>query len=179
MGEIKSTLDLVMEKTRNLTLSDEEKKVQKQKETENRIKGLLQKLQDGLLTKRQLNQEYEILKKNAGLSDDKLLVNEILTRLDPDQDTQILLEVLEICCELDTAIFRDILDDYQKAYHQAAGDRAAQLKEILTQKHSIGGTAVIPNLDADDDWQQQSQEMQRAMEARLKQAGDQLITQPG
>ena len=29
MGEIKSTLDLVMEKTRHLTLSQEEKKVQK------------------------------------------------------------------------------------------------------------------------------------------------------
>ena len=32
MGEIKSTLDLVLEKTRDLTLSSEEKEEQKQKE---------------------------------------------------------------------------------------------------------------------------------------------------
>ena len=32
MGEIKSTLDLVLEKTKNLTLSSEEKEEQKQKE---------------------------------------------------------------------------------------------------------------------------------------------------
>ena len=38
MGEIKSTLDLVLEKTKNLTLSSEEKESQKQKEIENRIK---------------------------------------------------------------------------------------------------------------------------------------------
>jgi hypothetical protein len=47
-------LDLVMERTRNLTLSSEEKQAQKQIEIGSRIKGLLQKLQDGLLTKNQL-----------------------------------------------------------------------------------------------------------------------------
>ena len=45
MAEIKSTLDLVMEKTRNLTLSSEEKQAQKQIEIGNRIKGLVQKFQ--------------------------------------------------------------------------------------------------------------------------------------
>jgi hypothetical protein len=57
MGEIKSTLDLVMEKTKDLTLSSEEKKAQKQKEIENRIKGLLQKYQDGFLSKSELKTE--------------------------------------------------------------------------------------------------------------------------
>ena len=47
MGEIKSTLDLVLEKTKNLNLSSEEKQEQKQKEVENRIKGMMQKYQDG------------------------------------------------------------------------------------------------------------------------------------
>ena len=53
MGEIKSTLDLVMERTRNLTLSDEEKQAHKQMAIASRIKGLLQKMLDGMLT------EYE------------------------------------------------------------------------------------------------------------------------
>ena len=38
MGEIKSTLDLVMEKTRHLTASDEEKKAQKKAEIEKQSK---------------------------------------------------------------------------------------------------------------------------------------------
>ena len=42
MGEIKSTLDLVMEKTKNLSLSDEERLGQKNKEIASRIRGLLQ-----------------------------------------------------------------------------------------------------------------------------------------
>ena len=63
MGEIKSTLDLVMERTKNLSLSDEEKQAQKQKEVESRIRGLLQKYLDGWLDKNQLKIDYESLKK--------------------------------------------------------------------------------------------------------------------
>ena len=39
MGEIKSTLDLVLEKTRHLSQTDEEKQVQKQKDIANRLNG--------------------------------------------------------------------------------------------------------------------------------------------
>ena len=169
MAEIKSTLDLVMERTRNLTLSSEEKQAQKDKETGNRIKGLVQKFQDGLLTNNQLKKEYESLKKASDLADDRLLANEIYTRLDPDQDNLILLEALEECCRLDTATIRAIIDDYRAAYNRAAQKRSAQLKEDLAQNHSIAGTAVIPNLDADGQWQQATQDMRRQFEDRLNQ----------
>ena len=174
MGEIKSTLDLVMERTRDLTLSAEEKQAQKDKEIGSRIKGFVQKFQDGLLTKNQLKKDYESLKKDSNLSDDSLLVNEILTRLDPDLDTQILLETLEECCRLDTATIRAIINDYRDAYNQAARKRTAQLKENLAQKHSISGSAVIPNLDADEKWQREAQDVRRQFEDILNQAMDKL-----
>jgi hypothetical protein len=174
MAEIKSTLDLVMERTRNLTLSAEEKQAQKQIEIGNRIKGFVQKLQDGLLTQNQLKIDYERLKKDSNLSDDSLLVNEILTRLDPDQNTQILLETLEECCRLDTATIRASIEDYRDAFNRAAQKRAAQLKEDLAQKHSISGSAVIPNLDADERWHQEAQDMRRQFVDRLSQTMDKL-----
>lgn len=161
MAEIKSTLDLVMEKTRNLTLSSEEKQAQKQIEIGNLIKGLVQKFQDGLLTKNQLKIEYESLKRNSGLSDDSLLVKEILTRLDPDQDNETLIETLEDCCRLDTATIRAIINDYRVTYKRAGQKRSAQLKKELSQNQSITGSAVIPNLDADEQWQQEAQDLRR------------------
>ena len=175
LAEIKSTLDLVMERTKNLTLSSEEKQAQKQLEIENRIKGLAQKLQDGLLTNNQLKREYERFKKDSDLSDNSLLVREILTHLDPDLDNQILLETLEEVCRLDTAAIRANLKDYRDAYHQAAGKRSAQLKEDLAQNHSITGTAVLPNLDADEKWQQETQNMRRQFEDNLSRTADELI----
>ena len=174
MGEIKSTLDLVMEKTRNLTLSDEEKQVQKLKETESRIKGLLQKLQDGLLTRIQFIADYESLKKESNLQNDKLLVDEVLTRLDPARDTEIWLNILEECCGLETASFRAVIDEYQKVYNQGVTKRTLQLKEHLAQKHSIAGSAVIPNLEADEQWQQAAQNMRRQFESKLNRVADGL-----
>ena len=169
MGEIKSTLDLVMEKTRNLTLSAEEKLAQKEIEIGNRIKGLVQKYQDGLLIKNQLKTEYEGLKKDSNLSDDSLLVNEVLARLDPDQNPQILMEILEEFCRLDTATIRASIKDYRDACNQAAQKRALQIKENLAQKYSITGSAVSPNLDADEKWQRETQDLQRQFEDRLSQ----------
>jgi hypothetical protein len=175
VGEIKSTLDLVMEKTRNLTLSDEEKQVQKQKEIESRIKGLLQKLLDGLLTKNQLTKEYERFKKEADLSDDKLLADEVLTRMDPGPDSQILLKILEECCGLETTSFQVIIDDYHKAYNQAARKRTVQLKEHLARQHAISGSAVLPNLETDEEWQRQMREMRNGLADSLSQAQDRII----
>jgi hypothetical protein len=175
LAEIKSTLDLVMERTRNLTLSSEEKQAQKDKETGHRIKGLVQKFQDGLLINNQLKKEYASLKKDSDLSDDSLMIKEILTRLDPDQDSQILLEILEECCRLDTARIRAIINDYRAAYNRAAQKRSAQLKEDLVQNHSISGNAVIPNLDADEQWQQETQNIRRQFEDNLSRTEDKLI----
>jgi len=171
VAEIKSTLDLVMEKTRNLTLSPEEKQAQKQIDVGNRIKGLVQKFEDGLLTGNQLKRNYDSFKKDADLSDDSLLVKEILARIDPGQDSQILLEALEECCRFDTATIRVIINEYRVAYDRAAQKRSVQLQEDLAQNHSITGTAVLPNLDADEQWQQEAQDMRRQFKDHLSQAG--------
>jgi hypothetical protein len=175
VAEIKSTLDLVMEKTKNLTLSAEEKQAQKQLEIENRMKGLVQKLQDGLFTNSQLKVEYESLKKESDLSDNSLLVREIITRLDPDRDNQILLGALEECCRFDAATIRADLKAYRDDYQRAARKRSAQLKEDLARNHYISGSAVLPNLDADEKWQQKAQEMRWQFEQKLNQATDKLI----
>ena len=91
MGEIKSTLDLVMEKTKHLSLSDEEKQNQKQIEVKKRINGLLQKYRDQVLSMEQLYTEYDRLKKELNLPDDTDLVNQIIDKLDLTGDNQILL----------------------------------------------------------------------------------------
>jgi hypothetical protein len=167
MGEIKSTLDLVMEKTRNLTLSSAEKQEQKQKEMQSRLKGLLQKYLDGLLTRNQLKKDYLNLKKDFGPADDTSLVQEILNRLDPDQDNQLLLETLADCCKVDTASIKGTIDEYRNIHRQAALKRTAQLKADLARNFDVSGSAVVPNLEADAQWRGDVQGMRRRFEDHL------------
>ena len=167
MGEIKSTLDLVLEKTKNLTLSSEEKEEQKQKEIENRIKGMIQKFQDGILSKNQIVTDYEILKKDYNMSQNNALIIEITERIEPDQDNQPLLEVLQECCAVDTAAVETIIENFRKAYLAASQNRMELLKEDLAQQYNITGSAVLPNLEADEQWRQEARQMHAGYEDQL------------
>ena len=175
MGEIKSTLDLVLEKTKNLTLSSEEKEEQKQKEIENRIKGMMQKYQDGILSKNQLITDYEILKKDYNMSQNKALIIEITKRIEPDRDNQPLFEVLQECCAIDTTTIESIIEDFRKAYLAASQNRMELLKETLAQQYNITGSAVLPNLEADGQWQQEAREMRAGYEDQFNRVKDSLL----
>jgi hypothetical protein len=167
MGEIKSTLDLVLEKTKNLTLSSEEKEEQKQKEIENRIKGMLQKYEDGILTQNQLKIDYETLKKDFSMSKDDTLINEITGRLEPNRDNQPLLELMQECCGIELTAIETIIENFRKAYLLAEKNRMERVKEDFAQQYGISGSAVVPNLDADEQWRQETREMRAGFEDQI------------
>jgi len=167
MGEIKSTLDLVLEKTKHLSQSSEEKQAQIQKDIENRINGMLQKYLDGLYSLEQLQRDYETLKAEFDLSEDNILAGETISRLDPGLDNLALFEVLEHVCHLDYSGIADLIQDFQTGYHTAAQSRMTALKESLAQKHLISGSAVVPNLAVDEKWHQEAQKLRFGFEEGL------------
>jgi hypothetical protein len=59
MGEIRSTLDIIMEKTEGLTISEEEKRAFQKSEIEVKVRGLLQRFIDGILDIERLAGEVE------------------------------------------------------------------------------------------------------------------------
>ena len=179
MGEIKSTLDLVLEKTRHFSQTSEEKQAQTLKNTENRINGLLQKYLDGLLSIEQLQRDYEKFKAEFKLPNHAALVGQVISRLDPGQDNLVLFEVLDLCCHLDSSGLGDVINQYQAGYQKAVQIRMEALKESLAQKHNISGSAVVPNLETDDNWRQEAQAMTAAVEEKLNQEKDRLVGKTG
>jgi hypothetical protein len=149
MGEIKSTLDLVMKKTEHLNLSAEERQEQINIEIEKRIKGLLQKYQDQTLSKNDLDTEFTKLKKEFSFSDDTPVVNSILKELDLNKDNYKLLALLNNYCGKDSAAIESVLNEYEDEINSAASYRMVQLREDLAKRHFISGSAVVPNLQAE------------------------------
>ena len=174
MGEIKSTLDIVMEKTKHLRLSNEERNNQKTAEIEKKIKGLLQKFQDQAMPRDRFNAEYEQLKKDYHLSEDSIFVNELFLRLDPDKDNQLLLSLLKDLCEVNTQEIESVLNDYQDELNSAASYKMVELRENLAQKHFISGSAVVPNLESDEEWQVEAAELRAKFGKLLDEAKNKL-----
>ena len=152
MGEIKSTLDLVMAKTRHLTLSREEKDAQKKVEIHKRLKGLVQKYQDNLLKKDQLEKELDSLKKTYDLNVDEILLNLILGSLEPGRHYQMYLELLNEICGLNVSGLEKIFQDFKGAVKSATEERVHEIKADLAKQRFISGAAVVPNLDRDREW---------------------------
>ena len=152
MGEIKSTLDLVMEKTRHLTLSQEEKDAQTKVEVHKRLKGLVQKYQDNLLRKDGLEKELDILKKTYDMNVVRVLLNLLLRSLELGRPYKTYLELLNENCDLNVSGLEKIFQDFKGAVKSATEQRFHEIKANLEKKRCISGAAVAPNLEGDREW---------------------------
>lgn len=151
MGDIKSTLDLVMERTRHLTLSPEERAAQKE---ENLVRGIT------TLVNRFRRQELTIeafadsIRGMTDVSDPiASAVPVILEQVDPDADNTALCTLLEEACGRNTRPLRRILKGYQNRRTRTADEQRRQIAERLARS-GITGTAVSVNLEGDADWRQ-------------------------
>ena len=160
MGEIKSTLDLVMEKTRGLTMSAEEKKRLKEEQAAQRAKGLFLKYREGFLPLGELRREVE---------------------QDPDADeikkqvSMLMIESLEPTMA-ETAPLNDMktwlgpksseaLDKASRALEEFRSKTAALYAETEDrirsecEKAGISGSAVKPKVSENGQWRRLQHEL--------------------
>lgn len=153
MGEIRSTLDIIMEKTRGLRLSDEERDAIKRREIEGRVKGLLQKVLDGAVTREEMTRELQAFGDKERQDAKAVLWQGIVERLDPQEEQEGLMALLQDLFELP----RERLDEARsRARHRLAKARDEQVRVLRArlQARGISGDAVLPNLQADPGWAQ-------------------------
>lgn len=172
MGEIKSTLDIVMEKTKHLTLSAEEKEQQKFDEARKIIKGLIQKYLDGRLNIEKFADELAGMQKAYGSMVNDLLRKELLGGVHVVRDNKLRLTLLSEICRIDPTGIRSILDGYKDEIKTVTQARARTLKDLLANKHSIAGSAVVPNVEMDKVWQTEVVAIHAKFDQRLNQEKD-------
>ena len=162
MGEIKSTLDLVMEKTKNLNLSNEEKQEHQTKEIAGRLRGLLQKFKDQLITMEQFNSEYRILSKEYNLAgaQNKHLIKEVCGQIKLGQDNQMLFDLLSQYTDSSLEGIISVIKNFNKELEAAAGQQTKTLKGELAKTHFISGSAIVPNLERAPAWRQKAGEIE-------------------
>ena len=177
MGEIKSTLDLVMEKTKNLSLSDEERQGQINKEIESRIRGLLQKFNDQALSVDKLRSEYQKLQKDYDLSQNAPLIKEICRQIELGKDNHTSFELLARFKVADIEGITSGLHEFDGVIDAAARERSKILQAKLAEEHFISGPAVVPNLEDDKAWREKARKIRVQFEPLLNQAKTKLLAE--
>ncbi len=168
MAEIKSTLDLVMERTRHLSLSEDEKRAQQKADFEKRLQGLLQQYADKAITAKDLQDRTAALQAEMKLENREVLVEAVIRRIDPDKDNTHWFDLLG-------AIVPAILDSLMEAL-AAHRDRRAdlltsarrQMQNQLARRHQITGSAVKPNPRKDPTCQKDLAALGQDTQARIE-----------
>jgi len=145
MGEIKSTLDLVMERTRHLALSEEEKEAHQREDFAKRLQGLLQQYADGAMAVDELRDRMAALEAAAGISGHKLSVEAVGRRIDPGHDNERWLALLEHLAPGIGRPLQDILAAFEADQAALLQTGQEQFGDRLARDHGIAGTAVVPN----------------------------------
>ncbi len=150
MAEIKSTMELIMERTRNLTMSDEERLEQRTGEFRGGVNRLIQKYLQSELDVDRFQEALSRLEKdfeNPGMA---LAVEEIAKRISPGEDNAPLLRLLRLGCEKNISGLEALLKNYEEQADLLSARASDDILEEL-RRSGITGTAVIPNLSADEE----------------------------
>ena len=149
MGEIKSTLDLIMERTKNLTMSSEEKEEIRRQEWLKKTRGWIQKFLDDLADTSRV--KTEILDKEPPSGWEKILKKELVEGLDPDGNNEKRLQLIKTLLALPSEPYREVLASFTQQVEQQKDYFADVLKKRLSVQ-GLSGSAVVPNLDPDPSW---------------------------
>jgi hypothetical protein len=175
MAEIKSTLDLVMERTRHLKLNDQERRQQQEDEFKGRLAGIYQKIEDGLLLVDEGIQAISALKAAFTAVDSDRFSHQVLASLSLERNNADLMAVIATVLGVDLAPVKQLLENYRQAQDQARVLRSERNRSEITTRFGISGSAVVPNLDADELWHNERQQIASRFAQRLEDCKATLI----
>jgi len=164
MAKIKSTLDLVMERTRNLSMSEEERESLHMKEWRDSARGLVQKLIDNRVSLSELGSS---LKSQPGRTTAfrDILRDELIGHIDPDSDNAPIFQALDEVLGLDVGEIRETIATYRARFDLLRNEHRERRRSEL-EGMEISGTAVMPNVEHDGAWKAAAKELREEFIAR-------------
>lgn len=165
MAEIKSTLELVLERTQHLHMTEEDKKRQAEEEFSEAFCRLVSKQLDGQLGIDRFKNELNRLGEMDGTRKMRAAA-EISGRIDPAADNSALLGLIEKGLGMDVSGMETALKRFGEKL-RAAEELAAEKNRAALLQRGVSGTAVIPNLEVDAQWQEKRREMVETVKGEL------------
>jgi hypothetical protein len=177
MAEIKSTLELAMERTKKFAISGEEREEIKRREVMQKATSLFHRHRDGHLSLTEILKEIERMEEKTGTIVREFLLSQWIDALSLDDDDERTLKGIESLKQ------RSIDEVKQKFHHllsQYRGEKAKVRQKVRVQfeealrKDGIYGSAVEPNLEVDLLWEKECGKLDEFYGEKMKEIKEQL-----
>lgn len=170
MAEIKSTLDIIMEKTKALTMTEEEKKTFQRKDWEGKVKGWVQKYFDGIIELDTLRSSFETEQtKYPELR--QILKSELFKHIKLNGDNSELFRLLDEFLGIKSKKLDNLIQSFKSDLDAQRKEKIEKLREELTRR-KIYGSSVIPNPRTDGSWETLIQELTERFRKQLQSSID-------
>ncbi len=171
MAEIKSSLELAMEKTKKYEISEEEKKEIRRKETIRKATAFSHRYREGSLSLNEIQKEMGRIEEKGAEEVKEYLLSRWIEDLTLSNGDERLLEGIgwlkhrtmdEIKGE-----FRNLLIQYEKEKGEIEQEIRTQSVEAL-RKDGIDGDAVDPNVEKSLRWEKENKRLDQSYRIKLE-----------
>ncbi len=177
MGEIKSSLELAMERTKKFVISEKEKEEIKQKEVLRKATSLFHRYREGHLSLNDILKEIEKMEKKTAITVKELLLSQWIDALSLGDDDERILKGIESLkgrnIDEIREEFRNLLSHYQSEKEKVKEGVKVQFIEAL-KKDSIYGSAVEPKIGGSELWKKEKEKLDQSYKIKLEEIKQQL-----
>jgi hypothetical protein len=177
VGEIKSTLELAMERTKKFAISEKEKEEIKQKEILQKVASLFHRYREGHLPLNEILKEIEKMEQKTATMVKESLLSQWIDALSLDDDNERILKGIESFKQRNIdevkQKFRHLLSQYQDEKGKIKEEVKIQFTEAL-RKEGIYGSAVEPKIEGGEFWKKEKEKLDHSYKKKLEEIKEQL-----
>jgi hypothetical protein len=176
MSGIKSAIELAMERTKNLVMSEEERKFFAAKELENKIRAVVRRYLEGIIEEDGVDKEISAIEGDEK-SMKSVLVDLLVDEFDVKGKNERLLGLLNDLAGGAKGSLKRELETMQRRYVEQTekGEKAVRQK-IMDRLKAMGitGSAVEPNIEEWDEWSENIEEAGKTFKNSITQWKEEL-----
>lgn len=176
MAEIKSAIELAMEKTKNLVIDPKEREEMAVKELEAKIRAVIRRFAEEMIDHEIAAKELSKIQADSALKR-AIIVHNLVDQFDVHKDNERLFALFRA---LEMDLPQTIRSEFEKLnvkFREEVGEREMairkRIKDILTGLN-ITGSAIEPNLDAWEEWHEEIRRTSNIFEKKIEELKDKV-----
>jgi ElaB/YqjD/DUF883 family membrane-anchored ribosome-binding protein len=177
MAEIKSTLELAMERTKKIAISREEREEIKQQETLQKVNALLHRYMEGHLPLNEILRKIERMDEKTRTMSKEILLSQWIDALSLNEEDERLLRGIEALKGKDIdevkEKFHHLLSQCRKEKEKIKQEIRVRSEEAL-RREGIYGNAVEPNIEGSQHLEKELGNLDQLYGVKLKEIKEQL-----
>jgi hypothetical protein len=177
MAEIKSTLELALERTKKMAISEKEKKEIRQKKLLEKATTLFHRYREGHAPLSELRKEIERMDGRTSAAVKDFLLSQWIDALSLEDEDERLIKGIEWlkngCLEETPQRFRHLSSQYREEMEKIRQETRTQLVEAL-KREGIAGSAIEPNVEGNLLWKEAVEKLDHLYGEKLEEIRKQL-----